>query len=87
MWMHGLWDPGSLRLLRKSQGAGAGVGMLGHWVPPALCLAYTVKEGPDADGNMQQHRAQVPGLHQVQQPRKAHHGLQGHQAVPVVPVV
>ena len=49
--------------------------------------AYTVEEGPDADGNVQQHRAQVPGLHQVQQPREAQHGLQGHQAVRVITVV
>lgn len=54
---------------------------------PDPTMAYTVEEGPDADGCVQQHQAQVPGCHQVQESSKAHHGLQGHQAMWVVPVV
>ena len=54
---------------------------------PAPCPAYAVEEGPDPDGNVQQHGAQVLALHQLQEPCQAHHGLQGHQAVRVVPVV
>lgn len=49
--------------------------------------AYTVEEGPNPDGHVQEHRPQVGGLHQVQQLHEARHGLQGHQALRVVPVI
>lgn len=58
-----------------------------EWVPSPSPPTYTVKEGPDADGRVQQHPAQVLRLHQAQQLGQACHGLQGHQAVRAVPVV
>lgn len=46
--------------------------------------AYTVEEGPDPDGHVQQGRAQ---LYQVRQPRQPRHGLQGNRAVGMVAVI
>lgn len=50
-------------------------------------MPYAVKEGPDPDGDVEEHGLDVSLLHVIQELGEAGHGLEGNQVVGVVFVI
>lgn len=60
---------------------------LSDFPPLLICTAYTVKERPYSDGDMQQPRVDVPLLNEAQDLGEARHSLQGNQVVRIILVI